>query len=267
MRAVPLTAEAFAPFGEVLTAPAVPDRVYFERALANRRPAAWPSLSLTLREPAAVPLTVTVVPTALGPVISSSAVVAPSTMTLAPESSSPAVKKRPEDSVRARTLSQSGVVPTTELVQVVEPTVRTWEPVLTGATLPMSGATAGSAKALASAIVRVVAVPRPPRTPLVVELPGETISKLLPRLLIWSSTACCAPGPSPTVRVTDAMPMKMPSTVSNERSRCVRTASSAIRQVSVHLMARPAGAPCRRRPDHPGHGWCGWPWPRPRARG
>lgn len=59
MRAVPLTAEAFAPFGEVLTVPAAPGREYFVRALANGRPATWPSLSLTLRERSSEPLTVT----------------------------------------------------------------------------------------------------------------------------------------------------------------------------------------------------------------
>ena len=59
MRAVPLTAAAFAPFGEVLAAPDAPGRDYFERALANRRPGAWPSLSLTRREPAAGLLAVT----------------------------------------------------------------------------------------------------------------------------------------------------------------------------------------------------------------
>ena len=59
MRAVPLDAEAFAPFGEVLAVPDLPGRAYFEGALANTRPDAWPSLSLTLREPSALPLTVT----------------------------------------------------------------------------------------------------------------------------------------------------------------------------------------------------------------
>jgi len=51
MRAAPLTAEAFAPFGEVLAAPSAAGRQYFERALTNGRPGAWPSLSLTCREP------------------------------------------------------------------------------------------------------------------------------------------------------------------------------------------------------------------------
>lgn len=51
--AQPLTAAAFAHFGEVLEAPAAPGRAYFDRALANRRPAASPSLSIVLKEPAA----------------------------------------------------------------------------------------------------------------------------------------------------------------------------------------------------------------------
>jgi len=49
--AEPLTAEAFAPFGEVLEGPAEPGRLRFEAALANRRPTAWPSLSLTCKAP------------------------------------------------------------------------------------------------------------------------------------------------------------------------------------------------------------------------
>lgn len=57
----PLNADAFAPFGEVLEAPDGPGRAYFDRALANRRPAASPSLSLVVKEPiAALPLRSTV---------------------------------------------------------------------------------------------------------------------------------------------------------------------------------------------------------------
>jgi ureidoglycolate lyase len=52
----PLTAEAFAPFGEVLQAPAVPGRAYIDTALSNRRPHAQPSLSFSTREPTALPL-------------------------------------------------------------------------------------------------------------------------------------------------------------------------------------------------------------------
>ena len=47
----PLTAEAFAPFGEVLAAPADPGRLYFEDGLGNGRPAARPSLSMVHRLP------------------------------------------------------------------------------------------------------------------------------------------------------------------------------------------------------------------------
>jgi len=61
LTAQPLTAEAFAPFGEVLEAPGAPGRAYFDRALANLRPAASPSLSIVAKEPvAALPLRSTV---------------------------------------------------------------------------------------------------------------------------------------------------------------------------------------------------------------
>ena len=54
LAAAPLTAEAFAPFGDVLEVPTEPGRrTYFDRALANLRPAAPPSLSLILAAPVA----------------------------------------------------------------------------------------------------------------------------------------------------------------------------------------------------------------------
>ncbi len=59
MRALPLDAAAFAPFGEVLTVPDQPGRTYFEGALANGRSSAWPSLSLSLRAPFSLPLRIT----------------------------------------------------------------------------------------------------------------------------------------------------------------------------------------------------------------
>jgi len=52
----PLTAEAFAPFGDVLEAPADPGRVYFEKALGNRRDGVPPSISITHRTPTALPM-------------------------------------------------------------------------------------------------------------------------------------------------------------------------------------------------------------------
>ena len=47
--AEPLTAEAFAPFGEVIALPEAPGRTYYEEALGNLRPGARPSLSVSLR--------------------------------------------------------------------------------------------------------------------------------------------------------------------------------------------------------------------------
>jgi ureidoglycolate lyase len=45
--AKPLTPEAFAPYGDVLTAPAQFGRTYFDDGLHNRRPGARPSLSVS----------------------------------------------------------------------------------------------------------------------------------------------------------------------------------------------------------------------------
>jgi ureidoglycolate lyase len=44
-----LTQEAFAPFGDVIDVPNEAGRSYYEKALGNLRPGAWPSLSLSLR--------------------------------------------------------------------------------------------------------------------------------------------------------------------------------------------------------------------------
>jgi ureidoglycolate lyase len=57
----PLTAQAFAPFGEVLEFPARTGRSYFDACLANRRAVAMPSISLSRREDfLALPLQATV---------------------------------------------------------------------------------------------------------------------------------------------------------------------------------------------------------------
>jgi ureidoglycolate lyase len=56
----PLTVEAFAPYGDVLSAPASRGRAYFERGLGNARPSARASLSMSLVAPlAALPLAAT----------------------------------------------------------------------------------------------------------------------------------------------------------------------------------------------------------------
>ena len=51
----PLTAEAFAPFGEVLESPATPGRAYIDKMLDNRRGGAAPSLSFTHALPKSAP--------------------------------------------------------------------------------------------------------------------------------------------------------------------------------------------------------------------
>jgi ureidoglycolate lyase len=51
----PLTAEAFAPFGEVLESPSAPGRAYIDQALENRRAGAKPSLSFTRALPKSAP--------------------------------------------------------------------------------------------------------------------------------------------------------------------------------------------------------------------
>ncbi|MEN0073015.1 MAG: ureidoglycolate lyase [Paracraurococcus sp.] len=53
LKAEPLTSAAFLPFGEVIECPRIPGRTYFEDALANLRPKARPSLSLTVKAPLA----------------------------------------------------------------------------------------------------------------------------------------------------------------------------------------------------------------------
>jgi len=119
------------------------------------------------------------------------AVSEPSTATAALSATSALVRKRPSDSVRARTSSHDGPVPTTEVVQLVEPAVSDSEVDLIGATAAMSGAATVEARASASSVVSVDAVPNPPlMPPVVVELPGVTISRLLPNELIRAPTSC-----------------------------------------------------------------------------
>lgn len=60
MICAPLTAEAFAPFGDVVSAPVQPGRRYFDDALESTGVAARPSLSIAHRLPvASMPLQVT----------------------------------------------------------------------------------------------------------------------------------------------------------------------------------------------------------------
>ncbi len=126
-------------------------------------------------------------------------------------------------------------------VSVVVQLVSSWvsETVLeaTGAMAWMSGATSCELRAAASACVSVEAEPKPPRAPvLFVLLPAEITRMFVPSALSCCRTWALAPAPSPTVRITAVMPMRMPSMVNAERSRCVRTASPAVRKVSSQLM-------------------------------
>jgi ureidoglycolate lyase len=49
--AEPITAEAFAPFGELLLPPESIGRTYFDASLSNARPSARPSLSVAVAQP------------------------------------------------------------------------------------------------------------------------------------------------------------------------------------------------------------------------
>ncbi len=129
-------------------------------------------------------------------------------------------------------------MPTTLVDQLAVPAVRVAAVIETGATTAMSGAAALDASAPASCRVRVVADPRGPFTPPeLAALPGVMISRLVPSALIWARICAEAPSPNPTVRITAAIPIRMPSMVSADRSRCERTASSPVRSVSRQLTA------------------------------
>ena len=132
-------------------------------------------------------------------------------------------------------------VPVTVEVQVVDADCSDPDVVDTGATAAMSGATAGSASMAASAVVNVETEPPPPRKPPVeVDWPGVTMIRFEPSALICEVICCCAPCPRPTVSITAAMPIRMPSMVSSERIRRALSAATAVRTVSVHsIIGRP----------------------------
>src|ERR1700761_3352455 len=112
---------------------------------------------------------------------SSLAVSEPRKTTAAADDWSAASRKRPSDTDRPRTGSQDGTVPVTVVVQFADPLTSSCELLCdTGATPATSGAAALEFSASASPVVSVVADPKPDRTPEVVELPGETISRFPP---------------------------------------------------------------------------------------
>jgi hypothetical protein len=61
--------------------------------------------------------------------------------------------------------------------------------------------------------------PDPSRTPLLLMLPGKTMIRLLPMLWICAWIRSVAPAPTPTMAMTAATPMMMPSIVSADRVR------------------------------------------------
>src|ERR1039458_2646007 len=175
-------------------------------------------------------------PTGSNPRPSLAAVVDPSTATGDWSFTCAAVKNVPLESVRLRTVGQDDVVPTICVVQFFVPAVTFAKVMAVGATAAMSGQSTCEPKSLALAYVNVVSEPKPPCTPPDdVELPGVTMRRLVPSSAIEELTDDVAPSPRPTVRITAAMPMSIPSTVRAERSRCPTIASKPDLSVSTRL--------------------------------
>ena len=165
------------------------------------------------------------------------AVVAPRTATWAWAETSASVKKVPLVTVRLFATSQPGVEPETAAVQFCAPATIGAIRCTTGATAMTSGATEWSSRASASLTVRVLAAPRPARTPPApVVLPGTTVIRLVPSAVIRPVTYCRAPRPMPTVRMTAATPMRIPSAVSSERNRCPLTERKPVATVWKKLI-------------------------------
>ena len=133
-------------------------------------------------------------------------------------------------------MSQVEVDPCTVVVQVLDPATSSSEDEVIGATAFTSGASTWLSSASTSDMVSVDALPSACRMPVVeVELPGVMVSTFDPRAVISEVTCPCAPSPSPTVRMTAAIPMRMPNTVSAERRRWLRTPLTPVRNVSIQL--------------------------------
>src|SRR5688500_749305 len=72
--------------------------------------------------------------------------------------------------------------------------------------------------------------------------PGMIVSSVVPRALMRSRTACCAPRPSAIIAITAATPMTMPSIVRNDRILLARSAPSATRRISPISTLPPSAA-------------------------
>jgi hypothetical protein len=127
------------------------------------------------------------------------------------------------------------VLPTTWVDQLRAPATATAPVLVCGATWRSPGSCAAMASASAW---RKGGEPAESRLgPM--RWPGRTISRLVPRLLIWSDTARVAPLPTVTIVITAATPMTMPSVVSTERSRLRRISRSASPRVFHHMLRPP----------------------------
>ncbi len=170
---------------------------------------------------------------------SSRATVAPTAHTAAPARCSPSSNGRPAASVQLAAVSQSALPPITLLDQL-RPLATTVCP------LRDSAATARmppiwAAMASASASLKAGAPPPPPPGPW--RWPGRTISRLLPRLAIWSCTAWVAPLPSVTMVITAPTPITMPSMVRKERSKLRRIERKASNNVLSSIRPPPPPSP------------------------
>src|SRR5450759_359968 len=161
------------------------------------------------------------------------------TATMDPALDSLPVKNLPLVIVRAVTSTQPGVVPTIDVDSEVDPLYAVVVVVETGATLRMSGQVFLSASAAASFSVsgvvnrvRLFAADPAFETVRPELAPEFTMIRFEPSLLIWLVICCCAPCPRPTVSMTEAMPIRMPSMVRAERILRPMTAVKAVRTVS-----------------------------------
>ncbi len=125
----------------------------------------------------------------------------------------------PADNERALVASHDDVLPWTVVVSFELELTRVALPETTGATAAMSGAFCLSSRPVTSSRVSVLAEPAPPRTPKLTVLPGETVSRLVPRDAIRAFTEFADAVPMPTVQMTAATPKRMPSVVRIERRR------------------------------------------------
>src|SRR5947199_272886 len=87
-------------------------------------------------------------------------------------------------------------------------------------------------------------LPVPRRMPPEVALPESTMMRFEPRLWICSATRAWAPAPTPTIAMTAATPMMMPSIVRALRSLLTRSERMAIRTLCQTLTRAGAAMAC-----------------------